>query len=269
MVDIEKDYPATGHGRWSGAAFAAQTATGSAEDGIYASFGPIGTVSGSIEVSGPGQKEPEIGPQEGCRGKQPLYFGASLSGTIALRVKGGFLRLNTSRAKGYVYRSYELMCKRGRPTTRTATSGNHSATSRGRFRASSIAKVRSSSRLSITVTAGSRWRHQPRPTASHWPTSRRSDRMAARRSRRGPLGRSFPCLAQVHRLRRRRSATLGDPRTTRPIQRQRAFHPSLPLTSGRPLCAAAGRVTGANRVTRLPRQRLRSRSASQCLPLRR
>jgi hypothetical protein len=114
LVEVEKGAPDRRHGRWSGAAFAVQTAPGSAEGGIYAGFGAIGTVSGSIEVSGPGEKEAEFSPQEGCRGKQPLYFDASFNGTIAIRVKGGFFRVNTSQAKGYVYRSYELKCEKGK-----------------------------------------------------------------------------------------------------------------------------------------------------------
>lgn len=114
VVQVEHGVPWGEHGRSSGAAVAVRIATGSAEDGIDARLGPVGTVSGSIEVSGPGEKEAEVGPQEGCRGKQPLYFDARFSGTIALRARVGFLRIDASRARAHVYRSYELQCQKGK-----------------------------------------------------------------------------------------------------------------------------------------------------------
>lgn len=110
----EEGEPERLHGRWSGVAFALPTEIGSAENGIQAAFGPIGAVSGSIQVSSQGQRGVESSPPKGCRGKQPLSFGARFTGTIDLHVRH-FLRVSTSHANGFVYRAYEMRCKRGHP----------------------------------------------------------------------------------------------------------------------------------------------------------
>jgi len=111
LLTVEKGEPEGRLGRWSGAAFAVRSAVGTAEDGIHASFGPIGSANGSIELLGRGPEEHEGGSPRHCQ-RKPRYLDVRFSGVIALHVKGGLLRVNTAETKGYVYRRNELGCER-------------------------------------------------------------------------------------------------------------------------------------------------------------